>query len=174
MRNFRWYLTVLVVFLFVNTTPAFAMQFGGTPLDGFKVPDGKLAWQISKAFETTVSADQVAFLRNDLSYGEIALVYALSDSSGKSAADVFAWRKDDGLTWNKVAQKCAVKLSDVTPAVSSILKSAKLDVEDKTLKAELDQENVPGAKQVVAVTPEKAAKKDEPKGAYNKDVLSRQ
>jgi len=174
MSTFRWYLAILVVFLFVSTTPAYALQLGSTPLDGIKVQDGKLAWQISKVLETAVTAEQVSYMHNDLSYGEIALVFALSDASGKPAADIFSRRKDDNQTWNQVAQKFSVKLSDVTPAASSILKNAKLDAEDKDLKAELDKENVPGAKPVVAVSPDKASKKDEPKAPSGKDVLSRQ
>lgn len=175
MKKFSWYLAILVAFLFVASTPVFAMQLGGTPLDGIKVQDGKLAWQISKAFETTVSADQVSFMHNDMSYGEIALVFALSDASGKPASDVYGKRKDDGLNWTQIAQKLGVKLSDVTPAVSSILKNAKLDDEDKAMKAVLDKESVPGAKPVVTVPPDsKATKKEEPKTGYNKDVLSRQ
>ncbi len=122
-----------------------------------------------------VTAEQVSSLRNDLSYGEIALIFTLSDASGKSPAEVLAQRKDNGVIWNTVAQKLAVKLSDVTPVVSSILKSAKMDAEDKTLKDQLDKESVPGAKPVISAPPEKAPQKEEqPKDAYHKDVKSRQ
>jgi hypothetical protein len=175
MNKSCFYLALLVVFLVVSTTSAYAMQLGGSSLDGIKVQDGKLAWQISKAFETMVTADQVSSLRNDLSYGEIALVFALSDASGKPAADVIAQRKDNSVTWKLAAQNLAVKLSDVTPAVSSILKNAKLDAEDKALKAQLDQESAPGAKPVVtAPAPDKVSHQPEPKGPYNKDIKSRQ
>ncbi|MDR3592989.1 MAG: hypothetical protein P4N41_25295 [Negativicutes bacterium] len=175
MRKLSWVLTVLAVFLFVGLTPAYAFQIGGSPLDGIKIQDGRLAWQISKTFESMVTVDQVSSLHNDLSYGEITLIFALSDASGKSPADVLALRKDNSVTWNNVAQKLSVKLSDVSPTVSSILKNAKLDAEDNALKAQLDQESAPGAKPVVS--PPAAAKMppaDQPKDAYHKDIKARQ
>jgi hypothetical protein len=141
-------LTLVVCFAVSSTALAFQLSTSN-PLDGIAVQDSKIAWEISKAYEMSVLPEHISYLHSNLGYGEITLLYGLAETSGKPVSDILAMRKDDGLGWGQIAQKLGVKLGDVTPKTSQILKNAKLDSDDKALAATLNQEaNAPKDKPV--------------------------
>jgi len=126
----------LVLLMVMCTSPVFAFELG-SPLQDVKVQDCKLAWQISQTYQMSIPANQIAYLRFSLSYGDVALLYGLADSSGSDPADIYALRFTDKLTWQAIATKLGVNLTDILPQTGDILHNAKLDTQYTTLQTEI-------------------------------------
>ena len=103
--------------------------------------DAKLAEAISNAYNTNVTANEISNLRinNKLGYGEIALLYGLTFSSQKSMDTILALR-EQGDGWGDIARALGLKVSDIMSKTASVLKTAKMDNENKTLKEKITKE----------------------------------
>lgn len=139
MKKFTVCLALVIAVCLLTAGPAAALQFVSDPLDGVKVQDARLAWELSQTYQMAVSAEQVSYLRNYMGYGEIAMLYGMADASGKPAGDILAFRKQDNLGWGAIAQQLGGKLPDYMPKASAILKKLKLDDEEKAFMAKMEQ-----------------------------------
>jgi hypothetical protein len=115
-----------------------ALDLSGNPFDGLGSLDSKLAWQISKNYETMVTAEQVAFLKQEFSYGEVVLIFGLADASGKPVSAVYSLCHNGNHTWRQLALNLGVNINDVSPKVGSVLRSLSQDAEYTALKAKLE------------------------------------
>ena len=140
MKKFSVCLAIIVTICVLTTGPAAALQFVSDPLDGIKVQDARLAWELSQTYQMAVSPEQVNYLRNYMGYGEVAMLFGMVDATGKPAGDVLAMRKQDNLGWGAIAQQLGVKLPDFTEKAVAVLKKAKMEDEEKAFRAKVDQD----------------------------------
>lgn len=146
MKKFSVCLAIVVAVCLMTTGPAAALQFVSDPLDGIKVHDAKLAWELSQNYQMAVSAEQVTYLRSYMGYGEVAMLYGMADATGKPLRDIFLMRKDDNLGWGAIAKELGVKLPDMMDKAAVVLKKVKLDGEEKAFRDKVDQETKEEAK----------------------------
>ena len=119
-----------------DTTTGETTEVPATPTS----QDVNLAQQLSTAYNITVTPQEIADLRakNDIGYGGITLLYGLANASGKTVTDIIAMRQQD-LGWGDIAKSLGLKVSDIMKKSSSILKSAKMNNEEKKLQSELNK-----------------------------------
>jgi hypothetical protein len=147
-------LILLLVLLLLCTSPAYAFEIGSS-LQNFNYQESKLAWQISEAYQLTVSPDHLAYMHYKLSYAETVFVYGLSDASGKDIGDIYAMRVNDGMIWRDIVAKLGVNPENILPTTADILHKAKLDAQFDSLKTMIATEQAKPVDKAAKVKPDK-------------------
>ncbi|MGL6016116.1 MAG: hypothetical protein ACRCZU_08595 [Selenomonadaceae bacterium] len=68
--------------------------------------------------------------QDDLTHGEIAIAYGLSDLSGQSLEQIMELRQNQHMGWGRIAKKFGVKVSDAVHLTNNIMHHAEITNED--------------------------------------------
>ncbi|MDE3089321.1 MAG: hypothetical protein KGJ80_08040 [Chloroflexota bacterium] len=79
----------------------------------------KVAADLAASYKVS-TADILQLHKSGWGYGEIDLLYALAQASGKSAADIKAMR-DAGLGWGEIAARLHLSLGKVRPHLGALV-----------------------------------------------------
>ena len=68
--------------------------------------------------------------QDDLTHGEIAIAYGLSDLSGQSLEQIMELRQNQHMGWGRIAKELGVKVSDAVHLTNKIMHHAEIPDED--------------------------------------------
>ena len=76
------------------------------------------------------SLEILKFQQDDLTNGEIAIAYGLSDLSGQSLEQIMDLRQNQHKGWGRIAKELGVKVSDAVHLTNKIMHHAEIPDED--------------------------------------------